>query len=226
MLRKNSKHKCVNACAWRELTSKPREPNGAKSHKRMSSVLHVLRSVKNEIFRKSGKFVQTAFSDKYLLLTNITISLGLSGAGDAIEQYLEIKRGVIKEYDPTRNRNMTIAGGPPGFIIHYWYKFLEKRVPGASIRIAFKKMVLDQIFCSPICISSIFVTLGLLERKKPSEVYEEISEKFYMLYVAEWVVWPPAQFINFYLIPLPYRVLFDSVISLGYDVYTSYVRYL
>ena len=57
------------------------------------------------------------------------------------------------------------------------------------------------------------------------EVLEEIKSKAWRLYAAEWVVWPPAQIINFYLLPTRFRVLYDNTISLGYDVYTSYVKH-
>lgn len=36
-------------------------------------------------------------------------------------------------------------------------------------------------------------------------------------------VWPVAQFVQFQFLPHRYRVLYDNTISLGYDVYTSYV---
>ena len=45
------------------------------------------------------------------------------------------------------------------------------------------------------------------------------------LYIAEWFIWPPAQFLNFYFLPTRYRVAFDNVVSLGYDVYTSRVKH-
>ena len=44
------------------------------------------------------------------------------------------------------------------------------------------------------------------------------------LYIAEWVIWPPAQFVNFYFLPTRYRVLYDNTISLLYDTYTSHVQ--
>ena len=44
------------------------------------------------------------------------------------------------------------------------------------------------------------------------------------LYIAEWLLWPPAQFINFYFLPTRYRVLYDNTVSLVYDVYTSHVQ--
>lgn len=53
----------------------------------------------------------------------------------------------------------------------------------------------------------------------------EIKSKAWRLYAAECVIWPPAQVINFCWLPTRFRVLYDNVISLGYDVYTSYVKH-
>lgn len=57
------------------------------------------------------------------------------------------------------------------------------------------------------------------------EIIEEAKQKAWKLYLAEWMIWPPAQFINFYLLSTKYRVLFDNTLSLGYDVYTSKVKH-
>lgn len=45
---------------------------------------------------------RAAFSDKYLLLTNVGISIGLSGVGDFIEQRYEILTGEIQKWDRHR----------------------------------------------------------------------------------------------------------------------------
>ena len=70
-----------------------------------------------------------------------------------------------------------------------------------------------------------FLTLGILEKKNWSEFTTEVRNKAYKLYVAEWIVWPPAQIFNFYILPTRYRVLYDNTISLGYDVYMSQVKH-
>lgn len=62
-----------------------------------------------------------------------------------------------------------------------------------------------------------------MRRESINETLEEIKHKFVKLYKAEWIVWPTAQMINFWILPNRYRVLYDNTISLGYDVYTSYV---
>jgi len=85
-------------------------------------------------------------------------------------------------------------------------------------------MLLDQVIGSPISIGAFFVTLAIVERSSADEFLEELKSKSWRLYLAEWVVWPPAQLINFFFLPLRYRLLYDNTISLGYDVYTSYVK--
>lgn len=166
-----------------------------------------------------------AFSNKFLLFTNVGISLTLSSVGDILEQQLELYNGEIEEYCSTRTSHMATSGVTVGIICHYWYQLLDKHLPGRSMRVVAKKIVLDQIICSPLYISAFFITLGILEDKDAHEVWEEIKEKAWKLYAAEWTVWPVAQFINFYWVPTHYRIFYDNVISLGYDVFTSKVKH-
>ncbi|KAH8421383.1 hypothetical protein KR009_003671 [Drosophila setifemur] len=166
-----------------------------------------------------------AFSTRFLLFTNVGISLTLSCVGDVLEQHFEIYCGEIERFESTRTAHMAISGVTVGIICHYWYKMLDKRLPGRSMRVVAKKIVLDQLICSPIYITAFFVTLGLLEQKDKHEVWAEIKEKAWKLYAAEWTVWPVAQFVNFYWIPTHYRIFYDNIISLGYDVLTSKVKH-
>lgn len=120
---------------------------------------------------------------------------------------------------------MAISGMSVGIICHYWYRYLDARLPGKTMKIVTKKVLLDQLICSPLYIGIFFITLGVLENKNWSEMKLEIKEKAHRLYIAEWIVWPPAQIINFYFLPTKYRVLYDNTISLGYDIYTSQVKH-
>lgn len=120
---------------------------------------------------------------------------------------------------------MAISGMSIGIVCHYWYKYLDAKLPGRTINIVLKKVFIDQLVCSPLCIIMFFLTLGLLEKSKWSDLKNEIIKKAYRLYIAEWIIWPPAQIFNFYFLPTRYRVLYDNTISLGYDVYTSHVKY-
>ncbi|XP_070505915.1 mpv17-like protein 2 [Chironomus tepperi] len=182
-------------------------------------MLNLLRKLKY----LSNNLIKVSFSDKFLLTTNCLISVSLSSVGDIIEQNLEIYRKEIEKYDIIRSRNMAASGLTVGVFCHFWYKVLDNRLPGRTFKIVVKKVLVDQMIASPIVISLFFVTLGLMKRESMNETMIEIREKFLRLYKAEWVVWPTAQVVNFWILPLKYRVLYDNTISLGYDVYTSMV---
>lgn len=166
------------------------------------------------------------FSDKYLLYTNVGISLCLSGVGDILEQNYEIFTEQIPNWNKERTRDMTLSGTTVGVVCHYWYKFLDRSLPGYTIRIVLKKIVIDQFVGSPLCISTFFGTIALLEGSTKEEFVQEVKDKAWRLYAAEWMIWPPCQFLNFYVLSTKYRVLFDNLVSLGYDVYTSHVKHV
>ena len=67
--------------------------------------------------------------------------------------------------------------------------------------------------------------MGFQEGMKSTDIVKDLKEKGSDLLVAEWIVWPPAQMINFLLLPTRYRVLYDNSVSLGFDYYYSYVMY-
>lgn len=176
-----------------------------------------------QVGRKSKFLSRKIFSDKYLLYANVGISITLSGVGDLLEQQYEILSKELKSWDMERTKNMSISGCTVGILCHYWYQYLDARLPGRTIKIVAKKVLIDQVICSPFTISVFFLTLALLENTSMTEFLEEVKKKAWRLYAAEWVIWPPAQVINFYILPTKYRVLYDNTISLGYDVYTSNV---
>lgn len=174
---------------------------------------------------KLRKVVRIAFSDKYLLYTNVTISISLSALGDGIEQSYEIYTKEQEKYDIKRNMHMAFSGAAVGILCHQWYKVLDKFIVGKTVDMVIKKLVLDQLVFSPIMIITFFGSLAILEDNPMENFKEEVRDKFITLYRAEWMVWPPAQVINFYFLPTRFRVLYDNTISLGYDIYTSQVKH-
>ena len=77
---------------------------------------------------------------KNLLITNVTISMTLSTAGDAIEQYYEKFKSPERTYNPRRGFNMAVTGVSVGVAGHFWYNWLDKFMPGRTIRIVLKKV--------------------------------------------------------------------------------------
>lgn len=171
------------------------------------------------------KFIKIAFSDKFLFYTNVTVSLSLSSVGDLMEQSYEIYTKEQEHYDGKRCTHMAFSGGAVGVLCHHWYKVLDKFIIGKTVDMVIKKLILDQLIFSPIMIVTFFGSVALFEEHPIENFKLEVKDKFLTLYRAEWMVWPPAQVINFYFLPTRYRVLYDNTISLGYDVYTSQVKH-
>ena len=164
--------------------------------------------------------VKRLFSSKNLLLSNTVICVGMSGLGDVVLQSAQSSK---KSFDMKRTLHLSLTGFTVGPICHYWYQMLERRMPGKTMSMIAKKVVVDQIVFSPVCLAVFFLTLGLLKNSSLRDIAEETWRKGLVLYTAEWTVWPPAQVINFYLIPLQFRVFFDNLVSFGFDLFQSHV---
>lgn len=166
-----------------------------------------------------------AFNRKNLFYTNVLLSVTISTLGDLIEQKYELHKGTIDRIDFPRTAHMGFSGATTGVICHHWYNILDKIIIGRSLGMVVKKLLLDQFICSPIIILSFFGTVAIFEENPIENFTDEVKDKFWTLYKAEWVVWPPAQIINFYFLPTRFRVVYDNTISLGYDIYTSQVKH-
>ncbi|KAK6622276.1 hypothetical protein RUM43_012611 [Polyplax serrata] len=189
----------------------------------VGQVIHFSRCFGRDLVDKC-RYVTHQMFHKYLLITNVGISASLSFTGDILQQHYEMIQNNDRIWDKGRTLRMTVAGISVGTICHYWYKFLDRKLPERTLKIVLKKVALDQLVCSPLYITVFFATTCALEKTTFSEFKQEIIHKGWRLYLAEWIIWPPAQVFNFYILPPRFRVLYDNIISLGYDVYTSYVK--
>lgn len=165
---------------------------------------------------------------KHLFMTNIGISFGLSGLGDVMQQKLEHSQSTASKpkLNLSRTLNMSTSFGlTSGFLCHFWYKHLDKALPGHGVKTVFTKIAWDQILFSPICIVACFFVACHLESKSNERLLSETVQLGGRLYLAEWFIWPPAQFFNFMYLPTRYRVLYDNMVSLVYDIYTSRVKH-
>ena len=170
------------------------------------------------IYLNKVKIVKNNLFTKHLLLTNLAISTTTSGIGDVIEQVFEIINKTEPSWNKIRTLKLAATGLPVGVVAHYWYIFLE-----TNYKSILGKIMLTQLIYSPICLVMFFVTLGILNQSSRHQIADNIAEKGKKIYLTEWAIWPPALIFNFYFIPLKYRLLFDATVSLGFDVFNSYV---
>ncbi|CAH1778744.1 unnamed protein product [Owenia fusiformis] len=165
------------------------------------------------------------FSDRYLLYTNTGITVFLSGTGDFLVQHYDIVQGRQDYWDPLRTLRLATSGVFIGPMCHYWYRFLDRVIPGRTIKAVSKKIFWDQLIFSPVNISTFFIVVGIIEGQSLKSLYQELKCKGPTLFKAELMIWPPAQLMNFAVVPLRFRVLFDNTVSLGFDWYYSHVKH-
>nr|KIR85205.1 hypothetical protein I308_04458 [Cryptococcus tetragattii IND107] len=94
------------------------------------------------------------------------------------------------------------------------------KASGEGIQLV-KRVVADQTVMAPIGLVIFVGSMGVME----GHTVEEIKEKFQDIYVpailANWKIWPIIQGINFKLMPLQYRVPFQSTCGIAWTLYLS-----
>ncbi|CAH1957721.1 unnamed protein product [Acanthoscelides obtectus] len=163
---------------------------------------------------------------KYLLLTNTISSGGLLLLGDVCQQEIEYQRNQLPErYDYGRMARMFVVGLALGPVHHYYYLWIAKKWPARTGKIVCWKIFLDQVVMSPLCIAGFFYGMGMLERKDLRQSTEELVNKFKEVYLIDWIVWPPTQFLNFYYLPVKYQVLYINAVTMLYNIFLSYIKH-
>merc|ERR1711953_1077961 len=185
-------------------------------------------------------WLRAALARHQLLFVNCGVSVGLSGLGDLLQQRIEqgrqtprssaslaTRRSPPSSVNWKRTVNMSTSFGlTAGVLCHHWYRVLDNFLPGRTLRTIVVKIAWDQVLFSPICIAAcIFVSGAVFEAKSPSQIVKDARELGTQLWLSEWFIWPPAQFVNFYFLPTKYRVIYDNLVSLFYDWYTSHLKH-
>ncbi|CAG9773054.1 unnamed protein product [Ceutorhynchus assimilis] len=163
---------------------------------------------------------------KYLLQTNIVSGGALLWLGDICEQEIEFRQGKLaKRYDYGRMARMFTVGIVLGPLNHYYYLNLAKVLPKRNLATVFSKICLDEFLMSPVCIVAFFYSMGVLEMKPIQKMNEELVDKFLEVYKMDWCIWVPAQFVNFYFVPVKYQVFYINAVTALYNIFLSYIKH-
>ncbi|XP_037955599.1 mpv17-like protein 2 [Teleopsis dalmanni] len=170
---------------------------------------------------------------KFLLATNIIGSGALMVVGDVAAQQIEFKRSGravhssfgYEHFDFERMGRMFVVGALMGPLHHYVYNWMDRVMPIANFRNTIQKILIDQLFMSPACILIFFYGACFLENKTLKETNDELVEKFPIVYLMDWMLWPGVQYINFRYLDTKYRVTFVNVCTALYNIFMSYIKH-
>lgn len=78
---------------------------------------------------------------------------------------------------------MFVVGSAQGPIQHYFYTWLDQRFVSVTAAGVAKKIMLDQLIMSPICIVMFFATACMVEKQTFGDFQSELMSKFMTIYI-------------------------------------------
>lgn len=163
-------------------------------------------------------------------LANALTGCATFSLGDILAQKLEMRKSDKNggEYDIVRAAQVGFLGFVMnGFFLHHWYHTLD-RVVGTSmtskVGVAIK-VAADQFIYAPFAIASFFYFTSFRKSGNIVKANEEFGTKleasFVSTFLADCVLWPSANFVNFRYITLAYRPSFTAIVQLMWQTYLS-----
>lgn len=134
--------------------------------------------------------------------------------------------GIKSKFNLHRTQTFAILGtfyvAP---VLHIMYtKVLTRLVPHAKGIKALKKVVIDQGLFAPCFLLSFYPVVSYIDGKGFLAGISDIKDKYIPTLLMNWKLWPPAQVINFLIVPLQYQVLFANFVTLFFNGYLSYMH--
>lgn len=167
-------------------------------------------------------------------VTNVLTSCTFMTAGDLISQLLlqrpnkseEVSQGAsfIDQINLKQTAKFALAGlifvGPT---VRGCLVLIDKLFgPTTSVRVLAKKLLVDQGLIAPCFLAGNISVLTMIGTRSIDSVKSELERSYLGLLKANYCFWPFVQVINFYFIPLAYRVPFGSSAALAWITILSY----
>mmetsp|Transcript_37306 Transcript_37306/g.120503 ORF Transcript_37306/g.120503 Transcript_37306/m.120503 type:complete len:194 (-) Transcript_37306:62-643(-) len=156
-------------------------------------------------------------------------------AGDATTQ-AAIERQVL--FDPQRNATAAVFNGGVSPALYKWYGLLDRVWPGSALRQLTPKLLLNQavssslispsFLCWSSCVEAALagrLTAASGRAKVASDTYQRLRVDVRRIVCTSFMLWLPANAINFVFVPPHLRVAFMSVVACGWGGFLSYVAH-
>jgi hypothetical protein len=87
------------------------------------------------------------------------------------------------------------------------------------------KVLADQVIFSPAYLALFLTGISLLQGDSVEDVKEKLKSHFVKALIADCVVWPPIQVINFWFVPVSLQPLFVNTVNLGWNSFLSWIAH-
>jgi len=141
--------------------------------------------------------------------------------GDLLAQVFIVKSGVI---DVKRLITLAAFGflyhGPSG---HYFYNWLDEKIPGTDSKTVATKVFIDQIIWCPLFMTVFFTYLGLVAGDSFPAIGNKIKNDLFTAVQGSWKVWPIVHAVNFKFISTKHRLVFINGIQIAFNMFLSLI---
>jgi protein Mpv17 len=141
--------------------------------------------------------------------------------GDLLAQVFIVKSGVI---DVKRLITLAAFGflyhGPSG---HYFYNWLDEKIPGTDSTAVATKVFVDQIIWCPLFMTVFFTYLGLVAGDGMPAIANKIKNDLFTAVQGSWKVWPIVHAVNFKFISTKHRLVFINGIQIAFNMFLSLI---
>jgi hypothetical protein len=179
----------------------------------------------SRVFQIVHTTYRTLFSRKYLLATNLGLSVLTAGTGAGLQQRYDIATGGTNKWSWRRIGDYSLLAGLVTPLQHHWYIWLDRAFPPRGPLAALIKVTLDTLVISlPLTAyflgGSVILTHGVSSYERAKN---KIVKSGPELFGFKLLFGQTCQAANFYLVPVKFRLLCDYTVALGIDIYTSAV---
>ena len=147
------------------------------------------------------------------LITNCLVYGSMSGMAEFSQQTLMYKvfpkKGDEQKYNKASIFQYTVLGGvvfSPA--LHFWYRWLDRMMPGTGVVVVAKKVALDiGVFGVPYY-TAFYILLNIMAGETMQASLAELRQKLVPAMLTKAAFWVPAQVANFRYVPPRLRIVY------------------
>ncbi|ELT92548.1 hypothetical protein CAPTEDRAFT_92614, partial [Capitella teleta] len=142
--------------------------------------------------------------------------------GDILAQVF-IERKSRSTYDLKRSGRFFVFGAcVVGPALRTWYGILDKIVVTTKKWGPLAKVTLDQSLFAPVFGGIFLYSMTLWGTKSHETSVLKLKQDYTTILLNNYKLWPAAQIVNFYFIPLQHRILYVNFIAVIWNTYLAY----